>query len=259
MILAQAQEAGVEWIYFEGGEPSMYYSTLLAGTIEASQMGFRVGLVSNGYWAISLEDAIEFLHPFTGLLEDLSISNDKFHNGDEQNTFLIYAVAAARKLGIPVGEINVAQPEVKDAASSLGQIPVSESAVMFRGRAASKLASHTSLRNWLVFTECPHENLRDPGRCHLDPLGNLHICQGISLGNVFETPLKDICQNYVPDSHPICGPLIHGGPVALVQEYNLAHAEAYADACHLCYETRLKLRECFNNILRPEQMYGDGR
>jgi hypothetical protein len=31
--------------------------------------------------------------------------------------------------------------------------------------------------------------------------------------------------------------------------------ESYADACHLCYETRLELRERFADILMPDQMY----
>ena len=70
---------------------------------------------------------------------------------------------------------------------------------------------------------CPHEDLREPGRVHLDPLGNVHICQGVVIGNLFETPLKEICENYDADAHPICGPLLAGGPAALVTEYNLPH------------------------------------
>jgi MoaA/NifB/PqqE/SkfB family radical SAM enzyme len=257
-ILEQARQAGVEWIYFEGGEPSLYYATLLAGVKEAKRMGFRVGVVSNGYWATSPEDAVEFLRPFTGLLEDLSISNDLYHYSDEQTSMAKNAVAAAEELGIPVGEICVAQPESADAASSRGQLPESGSAVMYRGRAVCKLAPRAALRTWDLFTACPHEDLRDPGRAHLDPLGNLHICQGISLGNVFETPLAELCETYDAEAHPICGPLLAGGPAALVTEYALPHEERYADACHLCYEARKILRERFPEILMPGQMYGDG-
>ena len=257
-ILGQAREAGMEWIYFEGGEPSMYYATLLAGVREAKQMGFRVGVVSNGYWATSPEDAVEFLRPFAGLLEDLSVSNDLYHYSDAQSRQAGNAVAAARELGIPVGEICVAQPERLDAASSKGQLPESGSAVMYRGRATCKLVPRATLRPWNLFTACPHEDLREPGRSHLDPLGNLHICQGISLGNVFQISLKELCGKYDADAHPICGPLLEGGPEALVQEHNLPHADTYADACHLCYEARLALRERFPEILKPDQMYGVG-
>jgi hypothetical protein len=98
--------------------------------------------------------------------------------------------------------------------------------------------------------------LREPGRIHLDPLGNLHLCQGVVIGNLFEKPLKQISEEYDPDAHPICGPLLDGGPAALVTEYNLTHASSYADACHLCYEMRLELRERFPVLLAPNQMYG---
>ena len=127
---------------------------------------------------------------------------------------------------------------------------------MFRGRAAPKLAPHADQHPWESFTRCPHEDLREPGRVHLDPLGNVHVCQGIVIGNVFERRLKDICAEYRAETHPVCGPLQEGGPVALVDEYNLPHAATYADACHLCYEARLALRRREPRALAPDQMYG---
>jgi hypothetical protein len=121
-----------------------------------------------------------------------------------------------------------------------------------------KLASRAPGQPWEGFDSCPHEDLREPGRVHLDPLGNLHICQGLVIGNLFEKPLKQICEEYDPDSHPICGLLLAGGPAALVTEYNLPHASpsGYADACHLCYVARANLRLRFPELLAPDQMYG---
>jgi hypothetical protein len=127
---------------------------------------------------------------------------------------------------------------------------------MYRGRAAEKLAPRADKHSWDDFDSCPHEDLREPGRVHLDPLGNIHICQGIVIGNLFEKPLKQICDEYDPDSHPICGPLLSGGPAELVTEYNLEHGSHYADACHLCYEVRTTLRTRFPDLLAPNQMYG---
>jgi hypothetical protein len=127
---------------------------------------------------------------------------------------------------------------------------------MYRGRAAEKLVPKAARWPWEQFTECPFENLREPGRVHVDPYGNLHICQGISLGNLFNTPLSEICEAYDPKSHPITGPLFEGGPVELVRRYELPHEERYADACHLCCEACRALRERFPEILMPDQMYG---
>ena len=254
-ILSQAKDAGVTSIYFEGGEPFLYYAILNKAVHMAAEMGFTVGIVSNAYWAVTVADASEWLRPFVGRVSDLSVSSDLYHcekclGENPQN-----AVVAAKWLGIPTGVISVAQPE-GEAKESQGQLEEDESGVMYRGRAAVKLAERGDSHPWERFDSCPHEDLVEPGRIHLDPLGNLHICQGISIGNLFEKPLKQICEEYDVDSHPICGLLHSGGPAALVTEYNLEHASSYADACHLCYDARTKLRTRFPELLTPDQMYG---
>ena len=127
---------------------------------------------------------------------------------------------------------------------------------MYRGRAAVKLAGSAEMHPWQQFTTCPHEDLRDPGRVHLDPLGNLHLCQGLVLGNCFQTSLREICDQYNPEAHPIAGPILSGGPAELVRHYAVPHEENYADACHLCYAARLALRSSFPQVLAPDQMYG---
>lgn len=257
LILQQAKELDtVEWIYFEGGEPFLYYPILLWGLQEATQLGFHAGLVSNCYWATEVEDAIEWLKPFSGLIRDLSVSSDLYHYSEKLSRQAKNACVAAKKLSIPIGIISVAQPEIKNTVSLVGQLPEGEATVMYRGRAVEKLVTESTLRSWEEFKECPHECLREPGRIHLDPFGEVHICQGISLGNVFRKSLKKICETYDPDSHPVIGPLLHGGPKELVSRYDLSHKESYADACHLCYEARLALRERFPEILKPDQMYG---
>ncbi|GAB4504144.1 MAG: radical SAM protein [Anaerolineales bacterium] len=254
-VLEQAKTAGVESIYFEGGEPFLYYALLVRGVEMACQKGFRVGIVTNGYWAHTVEDALLWLQPLAGKLEDLSVSCDLFHYSPEMLGQAHNAVQAAERLGIPVGTISVAQPEETEAAAGRGQMRA-EAAVMFRGRAVEKLVQRAAKHPWEDFVECPHEDLREPGRVHLDPLGNLHICQGVVIGNLFEKPLRQICEEYDPDTHPICGPLLSAGPAALVTEYALPHASDYTDACHLCYEARTRLRARFPNLLGPNQMYG---
>jgi hypothetical protein len=256
-ILKEARDAGtVEWIFFEGGEPFLYYPVLLEGVRWAADSGFRVGILSNCYWALDSEDALEWLRPFAGLVQGLTVSSDLYHYSEVMSQQARNACAAAEKLGIPVGIISIAQPEALDSASALGQLPQGESAVMYRGRAAETLAARAVKRPWKQFVECTRERLRDPERVHVDPFGNLHICQGISVGNLFRTPLRELCEAYNPDSHPIIGPLLDGGPAELVQRYQLPHEKDYADACQLCYEARRALRTQFPEILGPDQMYG---
>lgn len=186
-ILDQAKEAGVALIYFEGGEPFLYYAGLVKAVRMAADMGFSVGIVSNAYWANSVKDAAEWLSPLAGRLADLTVSSDQYHCGECLGERPQNAIVAAKWLGIPTEIISVAQPE-EESKQSHGQIE-DESAVMYRGRAAEKLASRAPSHPWERFDSCPHEDLHEPGRVHLDPLGNLHICQGIVRGAFLDEPM----------------------------------------------------------------------
>lgn len=256
-ILQQGKELGsADWIYFEGGEPTLYYPILLRGVQEAKALGFRTGIVSNAFWANSLEDALETLKPFAGMVDDLTISSDLFHYSEKLSHQARFASQAAEQLGISLGTISVAHPDATLREAPIGQIPSGESAVMHRGRAAVKLAEKAAQKTWQHFDACPYEDFIDPGRVHIDPLGNLHLCQGISIGNLFQTPLKQIITDYEPSDTPVIRELIAGGPLKVATEYALPVQDAYADACHLCYEARLALRQRFPEILAPDQMYG---
>jgi hypothetical protein len=256
-ILDQAQELGtVEWIYFEGGEPFLYYPILLQGVRTAADMGFQVGIVSNTYWATEEEDAMEWLKPLAGLVQDLSISSDLYHWDEKLSRQTRNARAAAGRLGIPVDIISIAAIESEDAAGVVGQLPAGETGVMFRGRAAEKLAGRAPRQPWEAFSACPHEDLREPGRIHVDALGNLHVCHGISVGNLFRASLSQICRSYAPETHPVVGPLLAGGPAELIRRYNLPASEGYADACHACDAVRRALRPRFPDTLAPDQIYG---
>jgi hypothetical protein len=259
-IFRQAKETdSVTSIYFEGGEPFLYYGTLLQGVKEAVEQGFSAGIVSNAYWATSVEDALVWLKPFAGLLSDLSVSSDLFHYSEMLSRQAQNAQEAAETLGIPVGTIAIARPDTADEAGELstqGQLPLGTSGVMYRGRAVEKLAPLVETRPWSEFTSCPHEDLSDPGRVHLDPLGNLHVCQGVLMGNLFQKPLRVICDTYNPQAHPIIGPLLAGGPAELVRTYHLPLQEQFVDACHLCYLARQALREQFPDLVGPDQVFG---
>jgi hypothetical protein len=256
-ILQQARESGtVKSIYFEGGEAFLYYPILLAGVQEAATLGFHTGIVTNAYWATSPEDAKQWLRPFAGSLGDLSVSSDLYHYSEVVSRQAKNARLAAETLGIAVGFLSIAQPKVEEVTRVTGQLPAGESGVLFRGRAAEKLVPRYARQPWETFTACPHENLREPGRVHVDYLGNLHLCQGIIAGKMFKDPLTAICDRYQPETHPIVGPLLAGGPAELARQYRLPHQEGYVDACHLCYEARRALRSRFPAQLGPDQVYG---
>lgn len=68
--------------------------------------------------------------------------------------------------------------------------------------------------------------------------------------------LREIFEGYDPDAHPVTGPLLRGGPAELARANDVTCRPGYADACHLCYETRRHLRQRYPEELAPGQVYG---
>ena len=249
----------IEWVYFEGGEPFLFYPLMYEGIKMAHSMGFKIGLVTNAYWATSEEDAQLWLKPLCELgVSDLSISDDEFHHEDKEASPAKHALDAARKLGMPCGPIRIDKPTVKEGVNkehAKGR-PVIGGGAIFRGRAVEKLIEGLPRRSWREFTECPYEDLRNPGRVHLDAHGNIHLCQGLSMGNMWDVALSKIVKQYDADSHPICRPLVNGGPARLANEYAVPHEAEYVDACHMCYLVRRALIDRFPQYLAPRSVYG---
>jgi hypothetical protein len=259
-VLQQATDLGtVEMVYFEGGEPFLFYPIMIQGIREAAALGFKTGIVTNSYWATSVEDAVEWLRPIADAgIADLSLSSDLFHGEEMMTQAARNGADAASQLGLPESILSVEAPEgcASYPQRDKGE-PITGGAVRFRGRAVAKLAEGVPRRPWTEFTECPDEDFVNPGRVHVDCFGHVHTCQGLLMGNLWQRPLRELVASYNPESHPIIGPLLEGGPAALVKRYNLPHEEAYIDACHLCYTARDQLRERFPEFLAPATVYGE--
>ncbi len=248
-----------EWVYFEGGEPFLYYPIMLEGIRLARAKGFKVGVVTNSYFATTEEDAEIWLKPLIELsISNLSISDDPLHHGEEKDNPAKRLMAAAKKVGMPASSISIEKPDIAALAASVHKKgePVSGGDIMFRGRAVEKLLEGLPKKSWETFIECPHEELIAPNRVHVDPYGHVHMCQGLSMGNMWETPLSKLVNEYDVNAHPICGPLAKGGPALLAKKYGIEHDKAYVDACHFCYVVRKSLIERFPQYLAPRQVYG---
>ena len=105
-VLGEAKKIGtVEEIFFEGGEPFLFFPLLEESIRRAKAEGFETGVVTNAYGALSEEDALLWLRPLARAgLDFLSISNDTFHYGEEPDNPAAMALAAARKLGLKASD-----------------------------------------------------------------------------------------------------------------------------------------------------------
>ena len=73
---------------------------------------------------------------------------------------------------------------------------------------------------------------------------------------MWKTPLSEIIGTYNAAAHPVCGPIVKGGPAELARVHGIECSETYVDACHLCYSLRKSLLNRFPEYLAPAQVYG---
>jgi hypothetical protein len=258
-LLSEAKKLRtVSSISIEGGEPFLYYPLMVQAAREAVKQGFRVELLSNGYWATCPEDAVEWLRPISEVSNiSLSLSSDLYHGDSWEVEAVKNAVHAAMALHLPVEIIVIKHPTAEVAGPrEIGGAKVGVYDLMYKGRAAVQLTSEAPPVSWDTLTKCPYEDLVTPKRVHVDPFGYVHVCHGVAIGNAWRRPFSTIIEDYAPHEHPIVDPLARGGPVALVEAFEVPHEREYADACHLCYATRCVLRPSFPEILAPDEMYG---
>ncbi len=127
---------------------------------------FERGVVTNCFWATSVEDARLWLQPFAELgIADLALSSYAYFVEDADEATLRNAVLAARELGLPFGVLEVGAAACLDVPGlCLGE---DVSAVMCKGRAAVELAPGRACRPPETLVTCPHEDFTAPGRAHI--------------------------------------------------------------------------------------------
>ncbi|MEE8341427.1 MAG: hypothetical protein V3R52_04960, partial [Candidatus Neomarinimicrobiota bacterium] len=216
----------------------------------------KTGIVSNNYWASTVEDAKLWLKPIIDSgIDNISLSDDTYHYDFTEENPAKFATDAARELGFSADLICIEKPSIEPSADGKGA-PVVGGSALFKGRAVEKLVNGLPTKSVENFIECKHEELVTPLRVHIDSFGNVQVCQGLSIGNTWQKPLSQIINEYDATTHPICGPLSTGGPNKLAQIYDVKLDDKFIDECHYCYTVRRTLINRFQEYLTPHQVYG---
>ncbi len=224
----------------EGGESFTKYPVLLHLMKRGKALGLGVSALTNAFWVTSRELAEQRLAELMEAgLSSLGISTDEWH-----------------RQSIPVERVETLLQVCEAAGLTASRMETKIEGVMYRGRAAERLAPGRPTKPVEELTTCPHEQLATPARVHLDCYGSVHLCQGLILGR---GNLKQAIESYDPATHPIVRHLLSGGPLALARfaaELGYEIAPGYVDACNLCYRVREYLRPHYPALLGPDEMFG---
>lgn len=235
VVLDQAAALGtIGELCYEGGETFVYYPILIAAVRHAAARRLRTAVVTNGYWANSTEQARIWL----GRLVDAGLERIIFAPDGRKGTAVDLTThpgaIVAQQLGLAISVItNAGGPPLPGPAGWPAH---------FCRQRLQQPEPGAPRYPWPTFSACPYTELGNPSHLHVDPSGNLHLCQGLVIGNVFEHSLASLVAGYAPERHALVGPLLAGGPAGLISDYGLDPDARFTDACQLCFYGRALLQ-----------------
>ncbi len=193
----EGKQIGFKLVVFTGGEPTLNMNKLLTVLRYAKNLGYNTMVVTNGYWATTFENAIEFLSKMKDVgLDEINTSFDDYHLDIPKRRWsvdpakYIYLVKASTKLNIRIGigliydsnSLITRDFAMKFYSLFLGLTPKEvEKYIKFVvdvparvGRASSEIADEKILQRELPISGCS-----DIGKIYgLYPDGRITVCCG---------------------------------------------------------------------------------
>jgi len=258
-------------VHITGGEPFLYWEHLrqILRQAQKENLGAVDMVETNGFWAAGEEVIRQRLQSLKELgVNRLKISTDPFHQEYvDIECVRLLAAAATEMLGPE--RVLVRWRKYFDAPVSVKIRAAAYVSAMrdypcrFTGRAGGKLADLVAATptEQIASMNCQAEFLGAKG-VHIDPFGNVFsgTCSGIIIGNVSQTPLEQIWQQFHPANNEVLNTLFTLGPSGLLsraEKLGYRKANLYAGKCHLCTSIRQFLfdKGFGSSILGPSDCY----
>lgn len=268
------------WQHLSGGEIFLQPDTLFS-IIEKIQQHFKgnIGLSTNGYWATSKEKTETLLqklqqHGINGLAVSADYYHTPFMNKQSVQNLLTALTTSNMKvhsylMGARLDErvaystkVNTKAEELANELKPFADFPLAPTTVRSIGKGSRiNQPKENPLPTGYCTELCTCLGTRtpfNPAMVWIDPYGNVMICYGIIIGNLYKQSLNEIIENYHPEQNPILKALSDMGPQSLhnlATEHMVALPEKYFDECDLCYTTRKALRKIYPAVLGPDECY----
>lgn len=252
------------WNHLSGGEILLKESIVL-DIIKKIKTYFsgNIGISSNGFWARTPQVAENVITKLVNTgVSGIAISSDKYHEPYISKEYTKNAIQAITNAGLKNHcYIMSAFPENKKINTSNGnsQIPYASIKIRSIGK-GSKInipkKEDIPQGKCIDLSEClGKKGPNNPSMVWIDPYGNVMICYGITIGNIFKTSFKEIIETYTPEKFQIIKTLTEQGPQALysiAKDKGLINNHLFYDECDVCYTSRKALQNTFQEFTPTE-------
>lgn len=267
-LVSLEQTVPLAWQHVSGGEPLLFEAELHRLLEVIQEHGSKtVGIATNGFWGDSEQRAQETVSQLKRRgVNGLCLSADDYHQSELPVNHVRAAAEQIAAQGLKQHSFVVCCQQEGDSPSFTEEdfaLPLAPVLVRKIGRgAAVDVFDDTAQAGNIPAAPC--RNLCcclgettpfDPQMVWIDPYGNVMICYGLIIGNLYERSLGEILRDYSVNQSPLLKVLAEQGPVGL---YRLAVSKGwqpeggFADECSLCWQARYFLRKPLSERLGPE-------
>ncbi len=269
--LASLEQAEpLAWQHVSGGEPLLFEAELHRLLEVIQEHGSKtVGLATNGFWGDSEQRAQQTVSQLKRRgVNGLCLSADDYHQSKLPVNHVRTAAEQVAAQGLKKHSFVVCCQQEGGSSPFTEKdfaLPIANILVRKIGRgAAVDGPDETALPGNIPDEPC--RNLCcclgetgpfDPQMVWIDPYGNVMICYGLIIGNLYERSLGEILRDYSVNQSPLLKVLAEQGPIGL---YRLAVTEGwqpekgFADECALCWQARYFLRKSLFERLGSERL-----
>ena len=271
-------------VTFSGGEPFLHFELLVDCIKEATRLGVRSDVVTNGFWGRPDALARQYARELKDAgLEGVSITADAFHQEFVPPDAVRGAVRTLKEVGGQSIQIIGATLINKDHANAFDQqtrrvidelsreLDVAGSiadGLMWVGRAVDELAHYAPLLPLSEMSSgrrCYWERddgsipaLREREQYEIDCCGRITLCGGVTVGNARKTPISRIVASREFEQHPLLRVFLdrgYRGVFELAVSKGYEPLLSYASKCHVCFDARRFLRPLYPDVLAPAHVY----
>ncbi|MBN2486505.1 MAG: hypothetical protein JXB34_11080 [Bacteroidales bacterium] len=268
------------WQHLSGGEIFLDESRLL-DIIGRIHYYFKkdIGISTNAFWAANYDKAMPLVQKLAALgVTGIALSADYYHQQQmpidgPQNLVKILCSGQLKTHSYIMGArlhtsvqnsalVNAKSEEITKLADQGFGLPVARAMERSIGKGCHINVpkkkgiprGHCTELNTCLGQRSPF----NPAMVWIDPYGNVMVCYGIIIGNVYQQPFNEIIGHYNAAGHPVLKLLAEEGPAAL---YEMAVSngtdmpESYFDECDLCYQSRAALRKLYPQLFGPHECY----